>query len=83
MTPTPEELREHPQLATIAGLAAHLVLIEPVLAAVHRDGDSSAPCEQARSMLRVVRILQSQLDAYRGLLAVGKPPVAARGPRKT
>lgn len=68
--PTREQLREHPQLASLLALGRQLELLEPVLAAVHSDGDPSAPCEQARSMLRVARILQHQLDAYRGLLAL-------------
>lgn len=77
-TPTCEQLREHPQLAMLATLATQLSLVVPVLAAVHREGDATAPSEQARSMVRVVRILQSQLDAYTGLLAVGDPRAPAR-----
>ena len=69
-TPTREQLREHPQLASLLALGRQLELLEPVLAAVHGDGDPAAPCEQARSLLRVARILQHQLDAYRGLLTL-------------
>lgn len=78
MTPTREQLREHPQLAMLTILAAQLTVVEPVLAAVHREGDTAAPSEQARSMLKVVRILQRQLEAYTGLLALGEPAVPTR-----
>lgn len=78
--PTREQLREHPQLASLLALGRQLELMGPVLAAVHGEGDSSAPCEQARSMLRVARILQHQIDAYRGLLglAEGVKPAPSR-----
>lgn len=77
-----DQLRDHPQLASLLALSRQLELLEPVLAAVHGDGDPSAPCEQARSLLRVARILQHQVDAYRGLLTLGEGS-AKRAPSKT
>lgn len=68
--PTREQLRDHPQLASLLALSHQLELLEPVLAAIHGEGDPTAPCEQARSLLRVARILQHQVDAYRGLLTL-------------
>lgn len=79
--PTRDQLREHPQLASLLALSRQLELLEPVLAAVHGDGDPTAPCEQARSMLRVARILQHQVDAYRGLLGLGDGAVKTVPPK--
>lgn len=80
--PTREQLRDHPQLATLLALSRQIELLEPVLAAIHGDGDPTASCEQARSLLRVARILQHQVDAYRGLLALPERP-AKLSPTKT
>ncbi len=78
---TTEQLREHPQIALVAATAAQLALLEPALAAAHQKSDPSGACEQARSMVRTARILQSQIEAYCGLLALAenKPPSRAGG----
>ena len=75
-TPRPDGLRRHPQLAALAALDHQLRLVVGVLAAVHEGQDDTLPeLHQARGIAHVARTLQSQIDAYRRLLAA--PPKAA------
>ena len=79
---TPDQLREHPQLAVLTTLLSQLAVVEPTLAAVHAGGDTSAPADLARSVVRVVRILQMQVESYRQLLVAGEGKPAARPPAR-
>ncbi|MCP4873124.1 MAG: hypothetical protein GY898_30900 [Proteobacteria bacterium] len=75
-TPKPEGLRRHPQLAALAALDHQLRLVIGVLAAVHEGQVDTLPeLHQARGIAHVARTLQSQIDAYRRLVAA--PPKAA------
>ena len=75
-----EQLRAHPELSVLVGVSALLALLPAVLTVVHAKGPSGPLQDQARSMLRVSRILHDQLNAYMGLLNVsddrelGLPP---------
>ncbi len=66
-----EQLRAHPELAVLLGVSALLEVLSPMLTVVHAEGPAGPLQDQARSMLRVSRILQDQLSAYRGLVEVG------------
>lgn len=79
---TPDQLREHPQLALLTTLLSQLAVVEPMLAAVHAGGDTSATSDLARSLVRVVRILQMQVESYRQLLVVPEAKPAARPPAR-
>ena len=76
---TPDQLREHPQLAVLTTLLAQLAVIETMLAAVH-GGDTTATSDLARSLVRVVRILKMQVESYCQLLVVPEAKPAARPP---
>lgn len=78
-TPRPDGLRRHPQLAALAALDHQLRLVVGVLAAAHEgQADTLPELHQARGIAHVARTLQSQIDAYRRLLA--DPPKAAATP---
>jgi hypothetical protein len=80
-SPRPDGLRRHPQLAALAALDHQLRLVVGVLAAVHEGQDDALPeLHQARGIARVARTLQSQIDAYRRLVAA--PPKAAVSPER-
>lgn len=74
-TPTPDEQGEHPELAHLAVLAHHLVLLTAVLRRTHANGKQpEVLTQQARGMVQVLRVLELQIDAYRQLIAVPVPP---------
>jgi len=73
-----ERLREHPELAALLGLGTLLDVLPQVLIAVHTDGPSGPLQDQARSMIRVSRILADQLSAYVGIIDLGEPESRAR-----
>jgi len=66
-------LSQHPELGHLALLAHQLEILTNVLTLVHGGGgQSEALTHHARGMVRVTRILQLQLDAYRELVLM--PP---------
>ena len=79
---TQEQLREHPQIAVLTTLQSQLAVVEPMLAAVHAGGDTSATSDLARSLVRVVRILKMQVESYCQLLVVPEAKPAARPPAR-
>lgn len=78
---TAARLRTHPELGVLWALMRQLELVPDALAAVHADAEPTALVEQARSLVRVTRVLASQLEAYEGLLAVDAGPKARRRQR--
>lgn len=64
---TEEQLRAHPELATLVSLANQLELVPLLFAAVHHGKRADALVDQARSMARVSRILRQQLVTYTAL----------------
>jgi len=68
-TPGDQSRRAHPELAQLAVLDHQLVLLAAVLADVHGGGKRPGEQrDQARSLIRVVRVLRAQITAYRRLL---------------
>lgn len=75
-TPRQHELRQHPQLAPLAGLAHQLELASAALAARYGQGarNTDPALHQARSIAHTARVLRHQIDAYRKLLDGPAPP---------
>jgi hypothetical protein len=67
---TDDRLREHPELVALLGLESLLEALPQALAAVHTGGPEGPLIDQARSMVRVSRILKHQVSAYVGLVEV-------------
>lgn len=67
-----ERLRDHPELVALLGLRPLLEVLPQVLAVVHTGGPEGPLQDQARSMVRVSRILADQVSAYVGLVEVGE-----------
>jgi len=63
-----EQLRHHPELVALLGLRPLLDVLPQVLAAVHTGGPEGPLRDQARSMVRVSRVLADQLSAYVGIV---------------
>ncbi len=70
---TEEQLRAHPELACLLGLATLLEVVPASLIAVHASGPAGPLQDQARSMIRVSRVLADQVSAYVGLLESVEP----------
>ncbi len=66
--PTDEQLRAHPELACLIGLATLLEVVPAAMTAVHARGPAGPLQDQARSMIRVSRVLADQVSAYVGLV---------------
>lgn len=65
----PLVLSQHQELGHLALLAHQLEVLTAVLTQVHGGGgQSEALTHHARGMVRVIRILQLQIDAYRELV---------------
>jgi len=69
----PTLLATHPELGHLALLAHQLEVLTAVLTLVHSGSrQPEALTHHARGMVRVIRILQLQLDTYKELLLI--PP---------
>ena len=68
-TPGDHSRRAHPELAQLAVLDHQLMLLAAVLADTHAAGRRPGEQrDQARSLIRVVKVLRAQITAYRRLL---------------
>ena len=74
-------LREHPELVALIGLQPLLEVLPQALASVHAGGPAGPLQDQARSMVRVSRILADQVSAYVGLIEVAE--ASPRSPRSS
>ena len=74
-SPDDRERRAHPQLAQLAVLDHQLDVVVDQLADLHApDGRPAEQRDQARALIRVVRALRAQINAYRRVLDVPRPP---------
>lgn len=83
-TPTIESLQQHPELGHLALLAHHLRIITDLFTILHHGGDGEDPIlHQARGIVQVTKVLQHQIEAYRQLRVVPKPPPSRAPSRNT
>jgi hypothetical protein len=76
-SPAQAQLRQHPQLAALAAIDHQLRLVVGVLASAHEgQADGRPELHQARSIARVARLLQHQINAYRQLLALPEESIS-------